>query len=333
GERLATVPGGLSAASRLAAATGAALGWVPRRAGDRGAVEAGALPNLLPGGRPVTDPAARQEVARAWSVASLPEAPGRDGTGILAAAAAGELDALVVAGVDPYDLPDPPAALAALAAAPFVVSLELRRSAVTELADVVFPVVPVAEKSGTFVDWEGRERPFQQALTDTGWTGLMPDGRVLDVLADAMDVHLGLPDTAAAHREYAGLPPWQGTRAPAPQVPAAPVPAPEAGQAVLATWPMLLDRGRLQDGEPHLAGTARRAVARLSAATAAEVGVAAGEPVTVRTGRGAVVLPVEVTPMPDRVVWLPTNSAGSAVRRDLGALAGDVVTLTVGGGS
>ena len=333
GERLATVPGGLSAAGRLAAATGAALGWVPRRAGDRGAVEAGALPNLLPGGRPVTDPAARQEMARAWSVASLPEAPGRDGTGILAAAAAGELDALVVAGVDPYDLPDPPAALAALAAAPFVVSLELRRSAVTELADVVFPVVPVAEKSGTFVDWEGRERPFQQALTDTGWTGLMPDGRVLDVLADAMDVHLGLPDTAAAHREYAGLPPWQGTRAPAPQVPAAPVPAPEAGQAVLATWPMLLDRGRMQDGEPHLAGTARRAVARLSAATAAEVGVAAGEPVTVRTGRGAVVLPVEVTPMPDGVVWLPTNSAGSAVRRDLGALAGDVVTLTFGGGS
>ena len=32
--------------------TGARIAWVPRRAGDRGAVEAGALPNLLPGGRP-----------------------------------------------------------------------------------------------------------------------------------------------------------------------------------------------------------------------------------------------------------------------------------------
>ena len=38
------------AAGRDAPAPGSA--WVPRRAGDRGAVEAGCLPNLLPGGRP-----------------------------------------------------------------------------------------------------------------------------------------------------------------------------------------------------------------------------------------------------------------------------------------
>ncbi len=51
GERLAEVPGALTAAGRLAEATGARLAWVPRRAGERGAVEAGALPGLLPGGR------------------------------------------------------------------------------------------------------------------------------------------------------------------------------------------------------------------------------------------------------------------------------------------
>src|SRR5580693_6890407 len=44
GERLAGAPGGLSAAARLADATGARLAWVPRRAGERGALEAGALP-------------------------------------------------------------------------------------------------------------------------------------------------------------------------------------------------------------------------------------------------------------------------------------------------
>ncbi|NLJ54822.1 MAG: NADH-quinone oxidoreductase subunit G, partial [Intrasporangiaceae bacterium] len=43
GERLAAVPGGLSAARRLAQSTGARLAWVPRRAGERGALEAGAL--------------------------------------------------------------------------------------------------------------------------------------------------------------------------------------------------------------------------------------------------------------------------------------------------
>src|SRR5262249_46655124 len=68
GERLATVPGGLSAAARLAAQTGARLAWVPRRAGDRGAVEAGCLPNLLPGARPVSEATARAELAQAWNL-------------------------------------------------------------------------------------------------------------------------------------------------------------------------------------------------------------------------------------------------------------------------
>ena len=111
GERLAEVPGALAAAARLAAASGARLAWVPRRAGERGAVEAGALPGLLPIGRPVTDASARAEVARTWGKSSLPATPGRDAAAMLDAAVRGELGALVVAGVDPADLPDPRAAL------------------------------------------------------------------------------------------------------------------------------------------------------------------------------------------------------------------------------
>ena len=55
GERLAQSHGALTAAVELAKTTGARLAWVPRRAGDRGAVEAGCLPTLLPGGRPASD--------------------------------------------------------------------------------------------------------------------------------------------------------------------------------------------------------------------------------------------------------------------------------------
>ena len=61
----------------------------------------------------------------------------------------------------------------------------------------------------------------------------------------------------------------------------------------------------MQDGEPALAGTARPAVARMSAATAAEAGAADGDKVTVVTDRGSVTVPVEVVPMADHVVWLP----------------------------
>jgi NADH-quinone oxidoreductase subunit G len=94
---------------------------------------------------------------------------------------------------------------------------------------------------------------------------------------------------------------------------------------------MLLDAGSLQDGEPHLAGTAKPPVAMLSAATAAEIGAAAGRPVTVRTGRGAVTLPLQVAAMPDRVVWLPAKSPGCEVRGTLGAGAGAVVEISAGG--
>ncbi len=218
GERLAAVPGALAAAARLAFASGARLAWVPRRAGERGAVEAGALPGLLPIGRPVTDAAARAEVARIWGRGSLPEAPGRDTSAILGAAADGELGALVVAGVDPADLPDPQAALHAIEMAPFVVSLELRASAVTDRADVVFPVAAVAEKAGTFVNWEGRGGSFAEALK-------VPEVRtdlyVLGAIADQMDVHLGLPDAAAARAELAALGAWHGAR-PRPPRPGGP---------------------------------------------------------------------------------------------------------------
>jgi NADH-quinone oxidoreductase subunit G len=69
----------------------------------------------------------------------------------------------------------------------------------------------------------------------------------------------------------------------------------------------------------------------VSAATAAAAGVADGEHVTVATEAGSVRLPVLVTDMPDRVVWLPTNAVDCAVRGTLHADAGDVVRLTAAG--
>ena len=327
GERLATAPGALTAAARLAAATGARLAWIPRRAGERGAVEAGALPTLLPGGRPVTDDSARAQVAASWHIDALPDGPGRDTGAILDDARSGALGALVCGGVDIMDLTDPHAALAALAAVPFVVSLELRESEVARAADVVFPVAPVAEKGGAFLDWEGRLRSFGPALRSNA----IPDLRVLNFLADEIGVDLGLPDAQTAGAELARLGWWDGPRPACDHEPSAP---PHIGpdQAVLTGWRMLLDLGRMQDGEPHLAGTAPPAVVRLSGPTAAGIGAAAGEPVTIGTERGQVTLPLTVTDMPDGVVWLPLNSPGSQVHRQLGVSTGAIVSIAASRG-
>jgi NADH-quinone oxidoreductase subunit G len=326
GERLGAVPGGLSAALRLAARTGARLAWIPRRAGERGGIEVGALPSLLPGGRPVADAAARVDVAAAWDVEHLPAEPGRSTSAMLAAATDGSLGGLVIGGLELRDLPDPAAARAAIEAAGFVVSLEVRSSDVTALADVVLPVAPPVEKPGTFVNWEGRPRPVPQALTTTA----MSDHRVLDLLADELGTTLGLRTLKDVHADIDGIEQsgaWDGARVEAPAATAAEPPAVAPGHAVLATWHMLLDSGRLQDGEPFLAGTAKRAVARLSAATAAAAGLTDGGKVAVSTDAGTITLPAVVTAMPDHVVWLPTASTGSEVRGTLHAVAGDVVRI------
>ncbi|SDE83285.1 NADH-quinone oxidoreductase subunit G [Pseudonocardia oroxyli] len=326
GDRAAEVPGLHSAVAELATRTGAQVAWVPRRAGDRGALEVGAVPTLLPGGRPVTDAAARAEVERAWGV-TLSAEPGRSTDEILAAAASGALSGLVVGGVDPHDLADPAAALAGLANVGFLVSLEIMTSAVTELADVVLPVAPDAHRAGTYVNWEGRHRPFAPSL-DGG--GVLPDCRVLDTLAVEMDVDLFTQTPSAAAGDLDRLGPYTGTfTAPTERPGSTPRPA-QVGSAVLATWRQLLDDGALQVDEPALAGTARAPRVRANAATAERLGLTEGGQASVATDRGAITLPVELADLPDGVVWLPAHSPGSQVRSTLGVGHGALVRVTAG---
>jgi NADH-quinone oxidoreductase subunit G len=331
GERAAQVPGLFSALLRLSEKTGAKVAWIPRRAGERGALEVGALPTLLPGGRLVADAEARAEVEQAWGLepGTLPAEPGRDTTGILRAAANGELGALVVGGVDPYDLPDTELAIEALQKAGFVLSLELRPSAATEYADVVLPVAPSVEKAGSYVNWEGRRREFGTTLDGTG---VLPDCRVLDTLAVEMDADLFTQTPSAAAGDLARLGTTARPRAVAPTTESRQPGLPKSdGQVLLATWRHLLDNGSLQDEEPHLAGTARRAVARLSLHTAEVLGVDKAAVVTVSTDRGSVTLPFEYADLPDGVVWLPANSGDVTVGRTLGAGHGASVNVQAGG--
>lgn len=326
GERLAAAKGGFTAALDLATRTGARLAWIPRRAGERGAVEAGALPTLLPGGRSVAHTASRNAVGKAWGVQEMPRAKGRDTAGIIAAAAAKELDGLVLGGVEASDVTAD--LRRALKSAKFVVSLEVRLSEVASEADVVLPVAPPSEKSGTFVNWEGRLRGFATAIH----TDAMADHRVLDLLAREMGTDLGTATVDAVNRELAGFEPISTEARPAAPSVAAGSPAKvEAGHATLATWHLLVDEGALQDGEPHLAGTGRVAVARMSAATAKKLGITQGMVSLTGARRGSIDLPLAITEgMVDGVVWVPSKSPNSWVAEELGLHAGDAVTVKGG---
>ena len=321
GERAAGAPGTLSAVAELADATGAALAWCPRRAGERSALDAGALAGLLPGGRPLEDPQAREQVAALWGVPStdLPAGNGRAGSALLRAARDGELSALVVGGVELSDYADPILAEQAIDNVGFVVSLENHHSAVTQRADVVLPVGVVTEKAGTFLNWEGRPRPFGQVFRDAL---TMADAKVLSMIADAMDVSLP-GEVRAIRAELGSLGPWAGGRFQTPAVASGAA----ADGVVLASWRLLLDSGVMQEDEPHLAATARPTVAMVSATTAA----ALGETVTVTGPSGSVTVPVEAADILDDVVWVPMNSPGCHIHTDLGVSPGASVRLTAGG--
>ncbi|GAA1392408.1 NADH-quinone oxidoreductase subunit G [Luteococcus peritonei] len=325
GERAGLSAGTLTAAGQLADSTGARLAWIPRRAGDMGALEAGCLPNLLPGGRAVTDAAARVDVQTTWGVDGLPAQPGLDAEQMLQAAADGGLAALVVAGVELADLRDPEAARAALEQVGFLVSLEQRLSEVSERANVVFPVSLVEEQSGHFTNWEHRSRTVN--VVNKQNTSPMTDIRVLAALADAMGADLKVRNAAQASAELTELGAWEGQR-PAAQATGQAAAAEQAGDGLrLATWRLLLDRSAGVANAQHLTDVAPQPVARISPATAQAHGLLTGGTAVVRGERGAVQLPVAVEPsMVDGVVWVPTQTAPAGVQV-LGAAAGDRVVL------
>ena len=320
GERLSEKTGALSSAVALAEKSGAKLAWIPRRAGERGAIASGAISTLLPGGRPVSDASARVDVAAAWSVDSLPSNPGRTTSEILLALSVKNLDAIVIGGVDPLDISN--AALSQLLNS-FVVSLEITHSAVTAVADVVLPVAAVIEKSGSFQDWQGSARAFDKAITDSLSRS---DVRILSMLADEMGTPINLPTVAATAREISALGKWDGSAVKFESV--ASVKDPTSGDKLnLSSWRLLLDLGTLQDGEANLAGTARKASAHISNSRASKLGVKVGDLISISTDFGSIELPVEISEMSENDIWVPRNSIGSQVIASLGFVSGQVTVV------
>ena len=320
GERLSEKTGALSSAVDLAEKSGAKLAWIPRRAGERGAITSGAIATLLPGGRPVSQASARVDVAAAWAVDSLPTNPGRSTSEILHALIVNNLDAVVIGGVDPLDISN--TALSQLLNS-FVVSLEITHSAVTAVADVVLPVAAVIEKSGSFQDWQGSTRAFEKAITDSLSRS---DVRILSMIADEMGTPINLPTVAATAREIAALGNWDGAAISFEKTSTVKTLATEE-KMNLTSWRLLLDLGTLQDGETNLAGTARKATARISKTKAEKLGVNKGELISISSDLGSLKLPVEISEMSDNEIWVPRNSIDSQVIANLGFVNGQVTVV------
>ena len=317
GERAAETTGALSAVIKLVNDSGAKLGWIPRRAGEKGAIAAGALPNLLPGNRPVSNASARVDIATAWSIDSLPSEIGMSSTEIINS----DLQAVLIGGVDPMDIS---ADAKVKLAKKFVVSLEIRQSDITDIASVVLPVAAVVEKSGSFMDWQGSARNFEAAVEQSLNRS---DVRILSMLADEIGKPINLATVKSARNEFESIGNWDGSKNSMKPVAATSVINASGDEAVLNSWRNLLDKGSMQDGEDNLAGTARKSVVVISPARAKSLSVSENDLVRVSNDYGAITLPCSINDIEDSSVWLPRNSQSSQLIRNLGTVSNSIVKV------
>jgi len=123
-------------------------------ANSRGAADMGQLPDLLPGYLPVGDAGAREKFGALWG-AKLPEKPGLDSRGMLAAALKGDLRALYVVGANPVKTFGGVPPGARLGKLDFLVVQDLFMTETAQLADVVLPAASAYEKNGTMTNTAG----------------------------------------------------------------------------------------------------------------------------------------------------------------------------------
>jgi NADH-quinone oxidoreductase subunit G len=99
------------------------------------------------------------------------------------------------------DCANPQQAMAALQAADLVIAMSAYKHHATEYADVLLPVAPFTETSGTFVSTEGRVQSFKGAVKPLGEA--RPAWKVLRVLGNLLKVECFDQDTSEAVRDEA----------------------------------------------------------------------------------------------------------------------------------
>jgi NADH-quinone oxidoreductase subunit G len=190
------------AAALLAPRPGTRFLSALRRSNVHGALDLGLAPGFLPGR--VTLDAGHQHFTDAWG--SVPERRGLDASGILQAAADGQLHGLVLLDADPVaDFPDRRLARDALANVDFVIALDAFLTESTGRVNVFLPVTVWAEKAGTASNLEGRVQRVAQQISPEGT--VMSDWRVAAELAMRFGTDFDLETVAEVEDEIARLAP------------------------------------------------------------------------------------------------------------------------------
>ncbi|MEO6407801.1 MAG: molybdopterin-dependent oxidoreductase, partial [Burkholderiaceae bacterium] len=292
----------LAIANWIGENTGASVGYLGESANGIGAQLVGALPG--PGG-----------LNAAQMLGSVPGAA---------------LKACVLLNLEPaLDAADPQAASAALAGADMVVALTAFRSAAESVADVMLPISPFTETSGTFVNAEGRVQGFHGVVKPLAET--RPAWKVLRVLGNLLALEGFGHESSEQVRDEAlgaltGLAERIAARLSNRSDTSLATPAPAQSPADLeriADVPIYATDALVRRSAPLQATADAQAPAvGLGTQLWSELGLAAGAMVRVRQGAATAVLPARLDPtLARKVVRLAAGHPHTAM---LGAMFGAV---------
>lgn len=274
------------------------------RSNIMGAFDMGLAPGLMPGR------ATLGEVPETWD--KVPSTTGHDTAAILHRAANGGIDTIVLLGADPLtDFPDAGLAESAMNKVSNLISVDTLLNFTSTGADVVLPAAATAtEINGSFTNIEGRVSPIGQKVTAPGTA--RADWMIAAELAAQLGTDLGFIDLDELWTEinqvsalHADLSMATITAADSEGVllTGASVGSPRASTSLreqprdgfeLLVHRKMYDAGTILTYCPSLQDLPAGAKASMSAATATQVGVTAGDEVTVSNGGGQLSLEVVV---------------------------------------
>ena len=319
----------------------------------QGACDMGGLPNVFSAYQPVTDPANREKMEKAWGVKNLPDWVGMTMTQMLPAISKGDIKALYIMGENPAITdPDADHAIKAMQSLELLVVQDIFLTETGKLADVVLPASSFAEKDGTFSNTERRVARVRQAIPPVGQS--KPDWQIISEISNRLGYPMNYANPEAIFEEirqvtpsYAGIS-YQRLEAGGLQWPCPNEEHPgtvflhkdrfskgkgtffaidhkDPAEMPDAEYPLYLTTGRLlyqyhsgtmSRRAPGLTEKAPECLVELSAADAAKYAIASGDQVRVRTRRGQIIVKAQISPKAvPGTIFLPFHFAEASANK------------------
>jgi len=319
--------------------TAAGCGFAPlaEENNDQGAVEMGAVAELLPGALDLGNQDARARMVGAWKE-DLPLAAGATLVEMIDRAQAGVIKGLFVIGENPVgSLPPQTRVKEALGKLELLVCQELFLTETAALAHVVLPAASAMEKAGTFTNTEGHVQAVRPAVDPVGDS--RPDWEILSALSVFMGAPLEYAEAKEILKEIRAVVPGFGTLGPAPipplvdpatvdryvnggyrqdlaaryTLPARAMPPGDTVQVGLVQ--SLFHSGKLSTHSKGLLQIESSGYIQMNPADATRFDIGAGDRVRLSNSRGECTTTVKVFErVPEGLAWLPDHFAQDALR-------------------